>query len=667
MALYVSAERIKAAIDRLGNSRSKRTTLFDFLIVKRSLAIKQSDEAAIAESEPAFASALDELGRTRIADADRYFFNPFAVMEESKSGFRPERYRSNGTNSTISGVPWQSVIRLTNAKPRLASLQPGYEKHLKRLIHAANNKPLPRLADIASWYWRSLDIEPLVAGLGNDQERMSKLSLEFVNRLRLTPTEIAEIFDTNTHLSEVGVTMFSPDEPTPDSYLPGKVQSTQPAQENLTEVSFDLVTALAAKNFTILTGPSGTGKSRAALKLAEGLQRYYIESAKGSLFAFISVGPDWTSPKRLMGFRSPFGKERKTADGLSSFDSYDITEAVRLVLRASHSDAADTPHFLIFDEMNLSHVERYFAPFLSLMEASAMVDAEGNLALISSDDLKIISMVLDADDATTPEAEAAKAILAEGRSVIFPANLFIVGTVNIDDTTYMFSPKVLDRAHVIELNSEKPSSYLLSEERGEPGGSLSISVADEILKSAIADREGKKNALTNPATVLDSLSSHGFTADEIDAIRSNTIAVLDGCYDLLDPIGFSFGYRASKEIFVYLSIWIGSRIANGADKGEILASWANGLDRAIIQKLLPKIHGNRRTIGDSLIALSAFLAGNGGQDNPAAAYSIGISKRVSISQDRKVMIVENQFPLSRKKLSAMHDKLSAAGFVSFVN
>lgn len=160
-----------------------------------------------------------------------------------------------------------------------------------------------------------------------------------------------------------------------------------------------------------------------------------------------------------------------------------------------------------------------------------MVDAEGNLALISSDDLKIISMVLDADDATTPEAEAAKAILAEGRSVIFPANLFIVGTVNIDDTTYMFSPKVLDRAHVIELNSEKPSSYLLSEERGEPGGSLSISVADEILKSAIADREGKKNALTNPATVLDSLSSHGFTADEIDAIRSNTIAVLDGCYD----------------------------------------------------------------------------------------------------------------------------------------
>lgn len=76
---------------------------------------------------------------------------------------------------------------------------------------------------------------------------MSKLSLEFVNRLRLTPTEIAEIFDTNTHLSEVGVTMFSPDEPTPDSYLPGKVQSTQPAQENLTEVSFDLVTALAAK------------------------------------------------------------------------------------------------------------------------------------------------------------------------------------------------------------------------------------------------------------------------------------------------------------------------------------------------------------------------------------------------------------------------------------
>jgi hypothetical protein len=99
----------------------------------------------------------------------------------------------------------------------------------------------------------------------------------------------------------------------------------------------------------------------------------------------------------FLGFRTPFGKERKLQDGTSSFESYEITEAIRLILRASHSDAADIPHFLIFDEMNLSHVERYFAPFLSLMEAATIMDAESGISLIKpSPRLKVISRALTA-------------------------------------------------------------------------------------------------------------------------------------------------------------------------------------------------------------------------------------------------------------------------------
>lgn len=237
-------------------------------------------------------------------------------------------------------------------------------------------------------------------------------------------------------------------------------------EENLSEVSFGLVAALTAKNFAILTGPSGTGKSRAALKLAEGLQRHYAGQVEGSIFELIAVGPDWTSPKRLLGFRTPFGKERKLPDGTSSHESYEITDTIRLMLRASHSDAADIPHFLIFDEMNLSHVERYFAPFLSLMEAAGILDAESGISLLGADELKLIAAVLEAENPGTREAAAATAMIAEGRDFILPPNLFFVGTVNVDETTYMFSPKVLDRAHVIEIGC-RASQRLSSSQHSE--------------------------------------------------------------------------------------------------------------------------------------------------------------------------------------------------------
>jgi len=148
--------------------------------------------------------------------------------------------------------------------------------------------------------------------------------------------------------------------------------------------SLDLAVALAAKPFVILTGPSGTGKSRAALKLTQGIQDIFGDKIKGRVFELVPIGPDWTSPKRLLGFRTPFGEFRTREDGSQTNDSYEITDTLRLILRASHPDATGIPHFLIFDEMNLSHVERYFAPFLSLMEAVSILDEEDDAPLIES-------------------------------------------------------------------------------------------------------------------------------------------------------------------------------------------------------------------------------------------------------------------------------------------
>lgn len=672
MATFISAERLRRAIEQLGTSRAKRTPLFDFLIVKRTLAIKSDTSVAIAESEPSFVSALEEIGGTNLGEPEHYYFNPFALLEAGKAGYRPTRYRSNGTNSTISGTPWQGVIALTLEKPRRASLKAGYEGELAKLaLTSDKRKPLPNLTEAALWYWRGQDLDVIVGGAATDKERLDRLSAEFIQKVGLTADEIKAVFDQTVDATVTpDAPIFVPDCPQPIEYLPAKALPTgETREENLSELSFDLVASLAAKNFVVLTGPSGTGKSRAALKLAEGLQRHYAGQLEGAIFELITVGPDWTSPKRLLGFRTPFGKERKLPDGTSSHESYEITDAVRLILRASHADAADIPHFLIFDEMNLSHVERYFAPFLSLMEAAGILDAETGISLIGTDDLKLIAGVLHDEDPSSREAAAATAMLAEGRNFILPANLFFIGTVNVDETTYMFSPKVLDRAHVIELNSERPSAYLLASTRNEPGGTINVSTADHVLKRSIEDRETQRHSVGNPSTILDGLSDVNFTSEEISDIRASIIMALDGSYDLLGPVGFSFGYRIAKEVFVYINGWVEAKIASGVDKGVILATWPDALDKALLQKVLPKIHGNRRVLGDSLRALSAFLAGNDAGSTPSASYTLGLGTRIEIPSARKLTLPGSgsQLPLARGKLDAMHDRLNATGYVSYVS
>lgn len=670
MPTYLSAERIKKAIEQLGESRAKRTTLFDFLIVKRTLALKGQPSSPIAESEPAFIQALEEMGATSLGDPHHYYFNPFALRELSKIGYRPIRYRSNGTNSTIAGNPWRDVIRLNGQKPRQASLAPGHEAVLPSFALASGErKPLPNLTEVAVWFWRGQDVDQYITNTTTDAERLQRLRDEFVAKTGLTPEEIAAVFDDTIDASATGNGgPFVPDAPEPKDYLPAKALPVgEIREENLSEVSFGLVAALAAKNFAILTGPSGTGKSRAALKLAEGLQRLHTGQTEGSIFELVAVGPDWTSPKRLLGFRTPFGKERLLPDGTTSHESYEITDTIRLILRASHSDAADIPHFLIFDEMNLSHVERYFAPFLSLMEAAGILDAESGISLIGSEDLKLIAAVLEAESPGSREAAAATAMLAEGRDFTLPPNLFFIGTVNVDETTYMFSPKVLDRAHVIELNAERPSDYLLSPTRAEPGGTINIGQADIALKRGIEGRETQRYAVSNPATILDELIAAGFTPAELEPIRVGIVAALDGTYDLISPVGFSFGYRISKEVFIYIAEWMTAKLAGGADKTTVLASWQEGLDSALLQKVLPKIHGNKRALSDSLRALSAFYAGHDSASTPSASYTMGLGTRIEIPPARKLALgATDQLVLSRRKLDAMHDRLHATGYVSFV-
>lgn len=673
MATYLSASRIADAIAALSGSRAK-AALFDFLVVKRTLVIKGEASVAITETEPTFINALDEFGACgeyndrQVKPDEAFYLNPFVTREKGRQGYRQKRYRSNGTNSTIGGTHWRTVIALSNDDPRKASLAADYLEHLEPLLlKAGKPENKPNLTEVALWYFRGQDIDPLVGNAEGVQGRLEALTQQFRTLVGLTDDEVARLFVTDVAVTDEAET-FATERPNPLQYLPGEPEP-EPivAVEDVGSCSLDLVMALAAKNFVILTGPSGTGKSRAALRLAESIQHAYAEKVNGAMFELVTVGPDWTSPKRLLGYRTPFGKLRHLEDGTDTNESYEITNVVRLLLRASHPDVEEVPHFLIFDEMNLSHVERYFAPFLSLMEAANVLDEKGGVALIDQQDIALIAELLAAEDSESAEARAAEALIVDGRSFTIPSNVFFVGTVNVDETTYMFSPKVLDRAHVIELESQKPSTYLLGE-AAKAGEEISVQQALDLLQESITDREEQRNEFANPAQILDRVKDLGFTDAEITTIKQVTARALDGCYLLLLPVGFPFGYRIAKEVFAYLRVWITASISRGAAKDDVMQRWPDALDRAVLQKVLPKIHGNKRTLGDCLRAMAAFL--KGGHENSAdpAKYMLGINTPVSIKeQDALALGANHQMKLSADKLRAMHDRLAATGYVSFVS
>jgi energy-coupling factor transporter ATP-binding protein EcfA2 len=455
------------------------------------------------------------------------------------------------------------------------------------------------------------------------------------------------------------------DEPaSPLAYLPGQ----QPASSDSATgsaaklCSEELVISLAAKPFVILTGPSGTGKSRSGLQLAQAIAP---AASPRATYRLIPVGADWTDGRHLLGFKNPFGKERELANGDKTHETYEITDTLRLLLAAAHPDRLEIPHFLILDEMNLSHVERYFSAFLSLLEANRALVGEDPLPLLDSATLSLISDVLQENEPGTIHGAAAAALVARAQGLPLSPNVFVIGTVNVDETTYMFSPKVLDRAHVLELNSVPPNVYLSGaddEEIGiEAGGALTI------LRDAINRQPGEFARATRPKLLSAVAGDLGIDAAETQKIEDALKGLLNGAYKLLEPLGFGFGFRVVNETYDYIIAWLRARYTIADGDPSFFNGWQDALDRAFLQKLLPKIHGNRRQLGDSLLAIRAFLEGNDKSGTPPAKYRIGDAPEIAIEPSEILSLeADNQMELSREKLSRMARRLVATGYVTFV-
>ena len=302
----------------------------------------------------------------------------------------------------------------------------------------------------------------------------------------------------------------------------------------ISELHTRYIRSLLAKPFVILTGNSGTGKTRIATKFAE----YMKQDDNLSNSLLVPVGADWTDNTKILGYYNLLAN-----NGTGKYEKTPIFEFLERAVENSN-----IPYFLILDEMNLSHVERYFSDFLSKME---LVDYKNQ-------------------DKKTYFDIPGYGLLE------FPKNLFITGTVNIDETTYMFSPKVLDRANVIEFKPGK----------------------DTILDTLLSDNSNNETEPSDP----NAAESFMKLANEVRSgeIPENTVGLLNEIHDILDSFytelekfGFEFAYRTIKEIRLY------TIAACMTAEGEMPTS-TQITDIQILQKILPKIHGNRKQIGDLL-------------------------------------------------------------------
>lgn len=330
------------------------------------------------------------------------------------------------------------------------------------------------------------------------------------------------------------------------------------------------VCSLLTKPFVILSGLTGSGKTQ----LAMAFPKLICESS--DQYKIIPVGADWLNREPLLGYPNALrsGEYVMPDNG-----------ALQLIIDASKPSNQDKPYFLILDEMNMSYVERYFADFLSAMESGEEIPLwVGN----------------DKVPAT----------------INLPKNLFIIGTINVDETTYMFSPKVLDRANVLEfrIDIEQMKGFLNGPGQLRPINKCSECAADFI-----------------------SLSSAEFDDTLTEEMKKTLISM----FETLSKIQKEFGYRTAHEMSRYINLC--KQLTDMNDNEAI--------DSAMVQKLLPKIHGSRKKITPILTALWKLCY----QGEPAEIESLDVMPIISTFK----------YPLTAEKIWRMFQIAQDNGFTSF--
>ena len=349
----------------------------------------------------------------------------------------------------------------------------------------------------------------------------------------------------------------------------------------------NLFLCLKTKPFVILAGISGTGKTQLVRQFAAAL-------GCEDRCTLIPVRPDWMDNSDLIGYTDLQGEFRQR-------------EFLRAVVRA-HA-APDQMHFVILDEMNLARVEHYFSDVLSIIETRERVEG------------RIITQAL------VPESELLKGH-SQNQSLLgigIPDNLYLVGTVNMDETTHPFSRKVLDRANAIEMNEV----HLDWPPAGEEVEALS-EVYNDFLRA--------------PYVHLRDIP------EELKPQLSRAMRLLKDINKVLKQADLQFGYRVRDELAFYL--------LNRYEIRELISE-QEALDFQIVQKILPRIYGSSRRVGEVLKELIALFMPQSASINPSMKYE-ALAKQIGNPKKGGI-----RFPRTIEKLLLMTRRYEEDGFTSF--
>lgn len=341
--------------------------------------------------------------------------------------------------------------------------------------------------------------------------------------------------------------------------------------------------SLKSKSFVILAGTSGTGKTKLVKLFAEAISAEY---------KMVAVRPDWSDASDLFGHLDLNGK----------FIPGTILEFI-----SAAQENKSKPFILCLDEMNLARVEYYLSDFLSIIETRRFEAGE-----IITDEL-VSSEKYGADE------EARK----KYGSIIFPENLYIVGTVNMDETTFPFSKKVLDRANTIEFNYvDLVPEFAETESDTEP-----LIVDNNFLKTEylvlVRDCSDEQEYVTQICNRLQNLN------------------------EILEKANAHVGYRVRDEIVFYM--------LNNKKAGYLISD-DKAFDKEINQKILPRIQGSSTSIRDMLVELYKYCAGDqSGIDTESGHLGTDMQANAHLAR----------YPESAGKIGYMVARFEEDGFTSY--
>lgn len=349
------------------------------------------------------------------------------------------------------------------------------------------------------------------------------------------------------------------------------------------------ITAIKSKPFLLLAGISGTGKSRIVRELARACWDNDSEEYKAHKprnFEMIQVKPNWHDSSELIGYVS-------RVSGKPEFVAGDF---LKFIVQAWEDE--DMPYFVCLDEMNLAPVEQYFAEYLSVIESRKRnedgfivtdpilkpeYENERNKQTGALVPKEWYSNLINELLASCPtEKLFALKTQFENYGITIPQNLIVIGTVNMDETTFTFSRKVLDRAMTIEMNDVDLHSGL--ENRHENIGKL-----------------GKEHLI-------------GTAVEGVDVYKANK-EVCDKVLDYLDAVNkelegtpFKVAYRTRNEFLLYV---VNNLPYNKDEEGNDIEEEyiiANALDEITGMKILSRIEGDETKIGNLLDRLKETIA-----------------------------------------------------------